>query len=369
MIAFGNGLQREFQNQVEALGANLVIAVPGKKEVNDQGGHGMSISFRSSKPVQFSEQDAGYVKKACPSVQAACPMLEGGVTVTYQGYEDAGQVEGVTETYPEVRKLQFESGGLFSADDIHSGTRVCVISSRIKEMLFGKEEAVGKKVLLNNSPYYVSGVLAKVGGMFGDESQRTVLTPYAAAKALTGQSRPGAVMAVARTTQEIDAAQAQMRRVIGAIHPNRDFDFITMKEISTFVNQFFLTMTLFLGGIAMVSLAVGGIGIMNIMLVSVTERTREIGIRKAIGAKGRDILLQFLIEAVVLCLVGGALALGLSYAIAAVVRSVTESLDLLITQSAVILAITFSTAVGVLFGVWPARRAARLDPIVALRYE
>jgi putative ABC transport system permease protein len=371
IISFGQGLQKVFMEEVKALGSDLLIVIPGKKEVTEAGGPGSrNIRFRGPTINRMRAGDADLIAKTCPAVRAACPSLESSAKLTYMSQEFDGRLEGTTDAYAEVRAPKLAKGTFFTEEESRSAQRVAVIGSKVAEELFGGENPLGKKIRANEVPFYVIGVLEERGMMFGGEDNEKIFIPVRCAQEMLDTNLVFSIYASAVSHDDVDVAQKQITRVLAAKHGEKDFDFISMKEISGMVTQVLGAFTIFLGSIAAVSLVVGGIGIMNIMLASVTERTREIGIRKAVGARGSQILTQFLIEAALLSVLGGAIGIAIGYgASAAITAKYPNQFPTHVSLASVILATTFAGGVGIFFGVWPARRAARLDPIVALRYE
>jgi putative ABC transport system permease protein len=375
MISFGEGIQSRFMEAVEEIGSNLLIIIPGKKEVEEEHMGGQSIRFKST-VNRMRASDAVLITRACPSVAAAAPNVEGMATLTHGNNEfDDGRFEATTGSYLEVRKPKLASGRFFSQEEAGAGLRVAVIGSKVKDRLFTEGESpIGKKIRLRYQsgtvPFRVIGVLKESGGMFGSGEDKRVVIPLPCGQEIYDTRRVFAIYALARAHDEVEAAQEQITRVLKERHGEKDFDFLTMKEISSMVTGMLTTFKIVLGLIASVSLVVGGIGIMNIMLASVTERTREIGIRKAVGARARNILLQFVVEAAALSILGGAIGIALGYlAAAGVTARWPEDFPCRVTAFTILIATGFAAFVGILFGAWPAWRASKLDPIVALRYE
>ena len=374
MISFGEGIQSKFLEAVEDIGSNLLIVIPGKKEVTNEG-HGQSIRFKST-VNRMKPRDAQIIARACPSVAAAAPQVEGMATLTYLNTEyDEGRYEATTAAYLQTRKPKLAAGRFFTEEEGAAGLRVAVIGSKVKDRLFDKGESpIGKKIRLRYDrgtvPFHVIGVLKESGGMFGGGEDQRIVIPLSCGQEIADTRNIYSIYALARSHDEVEAAQQQITRVLTDLHGEKDFDFITMKEISTMVTGMLTTFKIVLGLIASVSLLVGGIGIMNIMLASVTERTREIGIRKAVGARGRNILLQFVVEAAAISILGGLIGIAFGYLTAsAVTAKWPEDFPCRVTLWSVLVATGFSATIGILFGAWPAWRASKMDPIVALRYE
>jgi putative ABC transport system permease protein len=374
MISFGEGIQSKFLEAVEDIGSNLLIVIPGKKEIRKEG-HGQDIRFKQT-INRMKASDAQIIMRACPSVASAAPQVEGNATLSYLNKEyDEGRYEATTASYLQTRKPKLAAGRFFNEEEGAAGLRVAVIGSKVQERLFDKGESpIGKKIRLRYQggtvPFHVIGVLRESGGMFGSGEDRRIVIPLPCGQEIADTRNVYSVYALARAHDEVETAQQQITRVLTERHGEKDFDFITMKEITTMVTGMLTTFKIVLGLIASVSLLVGGIGIMNIMLASVTERTREIGIRKAVGARGRNILLQFVVEAAVLSILGGLIGIAFGYLAAAGVSSKwPEDFPCRVTPFTVLVATGFAAFVGIFFGAWPARRAAKMDPIVALRFE
>jgi putative ABC transport system permease protein len=286
------------------------------------------------------------------------------------------RAEGTDVDYPFIRSWSMKYGTFFSPLDVTSAAKVAVIGSIVSDMLFGENvDPTGQIVRINNMPVRVVGVLAAKGqSSMGQDQDDTVLMPYTTVqKKLLGIQHLNNITASAHRADQVDAvveAIAAALRIQHEIRPGEDDDFMvrSLEEMASVRTESLRTMTTLLAGIAGVSLLVGGIGIMNIMLVSVTERTREIGLRMAIGARSRDVLTQFLVEAVLISMIGGAIGLGMGFGVSEVVKRFLEWPSL-VPPEAVLMAFGFAGGTGIFFGFYPARKAARLDPIDALRYE
>jgi putative ABC transport system permease protein len=314
--------------------------------------------------------DARAIAPACPDVAAVAPIVSRGAQIVYGNQNWFTSVTGTTSEYLDVRSWEIAQGDMFTEDDVNAGTKVCVLGQTIVDNLFPDEDPVGAIIRIGNVPFTVVGVLTVKGS---DQDDIILIPVVTAMRRLTGRTNINRIMVSAVSQKRADAAQDEVTQLLRTRHNIRsseddDFNVRNMADIASAVAQSSRVLTLLLASIASVSLLVGGIGIMNIMLVSVTERTREIGIRMAVGAKGRDVLLQFLVEAVVTSLLGGVLGIlfgiGASQLIGLIAKWNTP-----MVPGAIVLAFVFSAVVGIFFGYYPARRAANLDPIEALRYE
>lgn len=335
--------------------------------------------------VTLTARDSKAIESDCPSVLAATPVVGAGGQVIYGSSNfSPREIMGVSEDYPVVRNWPVRQGEFFSERDINSSNKVCVIGYTIVAKLFQTVNPIGETIRIKNIPFRVVGVLEKKGAnMVGQDQDNLVLLPYTTVrKRLQGSEfdNVNAIMVSARSMQVMSDAQAEIDQLLAERHKiqsgqPRDYIVQNTTEIANIFGAVTGTLTMMLASIAAISLLVGGVGIMNIMLVSVTERTREIGIRMAVGARAADILRQFLVEAVLLSCVGGMigflLGVGASVGLVTLINSLTTGTKWThqVSITAGIVAFVFAAAVGVFFGYYPARRASRLDPIEALRYE
>ncbi|MBU0494331.1 MAG: ABC transporter permease [Chloroflexi bacterium] len=376
LLSIGEGAQAEITSQVQGIGSNLILIFPGALTSR------ASMMTRPTTPLTLEDAQALADPLNCPSVGAVSPEYTGQATVVYGGETLLNQIVGATADYPIVRNATVAEGRFLELGDDLVKARVAVLGSQTATDLFGEQSPVDQSIKINRIPFRVIGVMESKGGgggMGGGGSEDTyIYVPISTAQTRLFNARTSSGMRVstiyvmAVDEDSIDQAMSEITAVLRQRHKIQyqedDFTVLSQKDLLSVLDEITNILTIFLGAIAAISLLVGGIGIMNIMLVSVTERTREIGIRKAVGAKRRDILSQFLIEAVVLSLIGGALgiALGMSFALAV---NLSGAFTTVVSMESVLLAVSFSLAVGLFFGIYPATRAASLNPIDALRYE
>ncbi|HET8575837.1 MAG TPA: ABC transporter permease [Methylomirabilota bacterium] len=373
MVAVGAGAQARVTEQIQSLGSNMIVVLSGSVT---SGG----VRLGSGSQLTITEDDAWAIQREIPLVEAAAPSMRGGGQIIYGNLNWATSVQGVTPEYFVARDWPVASGRDLTQEDVDGATKVALIGQTVTLNLFGDTDPVGQVIRIRNVPFTIIGVLDRKGQTtYGQDQDDTVLIPLSTAKKkVLGVSQAnarsvGAISIKVREAPMMAAAEQEIRMLLRQRHrlqPYQDDDFWirNLAEVLQSQEASSRVLTMLLAAIASVSLVVGGIGIMNIMLVSVTERTREIGLRMAVGARGRDILSQFLVEAVTLSLIGGliGIAFGLlgTYAIAYFAEWRT-----LVDPRAILIAFGFAAGVGVFFGFYPARKAAGLDPIEALRYE
>jgi putative ABC transport system permease protein len=377
MVSLGQSAGAMVQEQFQSLGTNVIVVLPGSQQ---QGG----VRHGTGTVQSLVPDDAVALVRHCPSVLAASPIVMGVGQVIYGNSNWApNELLGVNDTYLTIRNWPLSRGGFFSDRDVNASAKVCVIGQTLVEKLFQTSNPIGQTIRIKRVPFVVIGVLERKGAsLVGQDQDNVVMAPYTTVKKrLSGSTFNNVdfIVASARTASLMQDAQREVRALLHERHHIRpgeadDFTVRDTAEIANVLSIITGVMTMLLAAIASVSLLVGGVGIMNIMLVSVTERTREIGIRMAIGARGSDILRQFLIEAVLLSAVGGAVGvavgIGASAGITAVINAVSATKwPLIISTEAIIAAMLVASAVGIFFGYYPARKASKLDPIFALRYE
>jgi len=373
MIAVGTGAQTRIAEQIRSMGSNLIIVLSGSTTSGGiRLGHGSLLTL--------TEDDARAIALEASAVHVAAPSMRGSAQVVYGNLNWSTVIQGVTPEYQEAREWTVAAGRFLGQEDVDGAAKVAVIGQTVAEAMFGDADPVGQLIRIKKVPLTVIGLLAPKGqSAWGQDQDDVILIPLSTAKkrvlgrTLANPRAVGAISVRARDAALVKEAEIQVRELLRQRHrlqPDQEDDFSIriLSEVFAAQEESARVMTMLLAAIALVSLLVGGIGIMNIMLVSVTERTREIGLRMAVGARARDILTQFLVEAVTLSLVGGVIGIGVgllgSQTIATLAEWTTE-----VRPEAILLAFAFAAAVGVFFGYYPARKAARLDPIEALRYE
>jgi len=366
MVALGTGAQKAVQDQIQSLGTDLLSVYAGQSFM-----HGVARGDR----VSLTSDDALALRSA-RTLRAVVPEIRRNQQVELGNRNINVNVTGTTPDYVPVNNYTVEWGRVFSQGDASSRKRVAVLGYAVPEMLGQNAQGmIGQQITIRGIPFDVVGILKQKGSSSGwNNPDENILIPLQTAQyRIFGSDRINSITVQVRNSDSMMVSMIEIERIMRSAHgipPGRDNDF-QIRDRTEFLTTFqetTKTFTYLLGGIAAVSLLVGGIGIMNIMLVSVTERTREIGVRKALGATRRNIMLQFLVEALVLCMLGGVFGI-LFGAGGAVALSVLANWNTLVSPGAIILAVFFSGAVGVFFGLWPARRAAMLDPIESLRYE
>ena len=371
MLAVGTGASERISQQIASIGSNLIIILPGS---TTSGGLRMGMG---SQPT-LTKDDADAILKECSAVQDVAPVLNGAAQIVYGNQNWSTGVYGTTPSMLNIRDWPLASGRSFTEQDVKSATKVCLLGQTVVENLFGGIDPIGQILRIKKVPFTVIGVLDKKGqSPQGQDQDDTVYIPVTTAqKKIFGTTFPGMVrtiMVKAKSTEDLDAAEKQINELLRQRHrigPKKENDFTVrnLTQIMQVAEQSTKVMTLLLGAIASVSLLVGGIGIMNIMLVSVTERTREIGIRMAVGAKTWDIRLQFIIEALTLSLIGGVIGIIVGISGSQIISAVA-GWSTIVSVLSIFLAFGFSGLVGIFFGFYPAYKASLLNPIDALRYE
>jgi putative ABC transport system permease protein len=371
MLAIGTGASRRIAEQISSMGSNLLIILPGSTTAG-----GVRMGAGTQPTLTMGDADA--IQKECPAVQNAAPVLNGVAQIVYGHQNWSTVIVGTTPSMLTIRDWPLASGRPFTEQDVRSAAKVCLLGQTVVYNLFGDMDPTGQFIRIKKIPFVVIGVLAPKGqSPQGQDQDDTVYVPVTTAqKKLFGASFPGMVriiMVKAKNPEDLTPAEKQINELLKQRHhigPKQENDFTVrnLTQIMETAEQSTKVMSLLLGAIASVSLVVGGIGIMNIMLVSVTERTREIGIRMAMGAKTWDIRLQFIIEALTMSLIGGVagIIVGVS---GSKILSVLAGWSTIISPFSILLAFGFSGIVGIFFGFYPAYKASLLDPIDALRYE
>lgn len=365
MVSIGNGAKSQIEAQVASLGQNIISVFPGSSTAG-----AMRSGWGSASTL--TPEDAALIASEIPGAVAVSPEVRSRSQVISNGLNWNTQIMGVGPDYPEIRTWPVEGGSMFSEVDVRGLGKVAVIGKTVADQLFPNEDPLGKTLRVRDLPFKIVGVLkAKGFNLFGQDQDDIVLIPYTShMKRVSKKTTLNSIMIQAISTDSIPLVQQGITDLLLQRRNGKEQDFTVRNqvELAETVTANSKIMTVLLGAIAGISLLVGGIGIMNIMLVSVTERTREIGIRLAIGAHGSDVLLQFLIEAIILSCLGGVLGILLGVGSSLVISS-QLGWPVLVSTLSVVLSFVVSAAIGIFFGYYPARKAAQLDPIEALRYE
>jgi putative ABC transport system permease protein len=370
MLAIGTGAQATITGSISGIGTNLLFVLRGGSE-----------EIRNPEPLTLSDAEAIQDPFAAPAVISVAPVIQGSLEVTYSGEGDFIPALGVTSGYDEVRNVSMAEGDFIDEVQVLGRAAVVVLGPDTAETLFGRREGVtGESVRIEGQPFRVIGVTQAQGGSGFQNPDNQIYVPMDTAQTRLMRRTRGNVdmlMVQAISSDAVIDAEQQVASILRARHRTPigedDFTIFTQQSFLETATTILNVFTIFLGGVAGISLLVGGIGIMNIMLVSVTERTREIGLRKAVGARKRDILLQFLTESALLSVFGGLIGIGLGWALSQLVGAIAAAsnadINPIVGLDAVLLATLFSAAVGLFFGLYPAKRAADLEPVEALRYE
>jgi len=364
-ISIGNGAKVQVEAQVASLGQNVLTVFPGSfSSGGARGGWGSRSTLTAEDAQAITREVANVVAVSC-EVRDRNQVLANGLNWNTQ-------VQGESPDYLSVRAWGLTTGAMFTEADVRGASKVCIVGKTVVDQLFTGSDPVGQTLRIRDIPFKILGVLQSKGvNFFGQDQDDTVVVPYTSAmRRISGRDFLSAILIQADKAEHMERIQQEVTAVLQQRRGGREPDFTVRSqlELAEAATATAKTMTALIGSVAAISLLVGGIGIMNIMLVSVTERTREIGIRMAIGARGRDILLQFLIEAVTLSIIGGALGICGGIAVSKVIAAKMDWPTMTSTTS-IVVAFVFSAAVGIFFGFYPARKASKLDPIDALRYE
>lgn len=381
MLAVGNGAQASITGSISSIGTNLLFVFSGPPPEGPPG-HGDQRSGNNERPLTLADADAIADPFAAPSVEQVAPAIQGNGTLTFAGENSTTTISGVTPTYATVRNMELAEGEFINEEHALGRMSVVVLGPETTEAIFGRTDGVvGETIRIEGQPFRVIGVLAaKGGGAFGSEDNAAYI-PFTTAQARlikrSSRDEVDVIFVQATSAEAVPQASEEIADIIRQRHRTPigvdDFTIFTQQDFLSTFETITGVLTIFLGGIAGISLLVGGIGIMNIMLVSVTERTREIGLRKALGARKRDILLQFLTESSLLSLIGGIIGIMFGWLIAFIVGQVAaatgNNFTPIVGTDAILLSTSFSAIIGLFFGIYPASRAANLEPVEALRYE
>ena len=368
MVSVGMGVRQNVVDSISRLGSNLLVVMPGS---SNRGG----IRGAAGSVITLTYEDAEAIKKRIKNVEYVSPTVSGSYQIVY-GHENwNSSVQGVVPEYVSIQSLTLKSGLFFTEHDVDVRSRVAVIGTTVATNLFGEVNPVGKKIRIGSSPYTVIGLIASKGSSsMGQDQDDIVLIPLTTAQErLIGITYVRSINVQVSDADKMDQVQSQIETLLRQRHrlaadAEDDFNVRNLTSLMETMSETTTMLTLLLGSIAGISLIVGGIGIMNILIASVVERTREIGIRKAIGATYNSIMLQFLIESTMISVTGGVIGIGVGIGLSMAI-SKFGSFKTVISPESIIVAFGFSLAIGIIFGMLPARRAARLDPIDALRYE
>ena len=357
LVAIGSGAKEEVEAQVEGLGSNIIFVFPG------------SVEFGSAPSIsRLQLEDVDYLERVVGNPESVTATVSSGESVSVGSTEVFSTISGTNENLPNVFTRQVARGEYLTATDVDTRRRVAVLGSGVADDLFGDIEPLGRQVTVAGVRFRVIGVFEEAGSAFGVSRDDEVHIPITTAQQLFGVDRVDAMAVKAPTIDDVDPVRREVLTALREKYPDEEFSAVTQSQILGTLGEILGLLTLVLAAIAAISLLVGGVGVSNIMLVSVRERTREIGLRKALGARRRDITLQFLIEAVLLTTVGGVIGMALGIGVSLLANAVSP-LPALIAWWSPVLAFSVSVAVGVFFGVMPARRAGKLEPVDALRTE
>jgi putative ABC transport system permease protein len=369
MLAIGQGSKKSIQDQIASMGSNMLFVMPGNMRMG-------GVQQGSSSSQRLTVSDVNAIKNGCDAIIAVSPEVRSSGQAVYGNSNWPTTIYGGSEQYLEIRSWNVTSGRNITDSEAEGSAKVCLVGRTVADELFGEGiDPPGETIRFKSIPFKIIGVLGEKGqNSFGQDQDDVIIAPYTTVqKRILAQTHIQSVQMSARSAEESALAESQVEEVLRRTHKLRedednDFEIRSQEELATTMTSVTEILTILLGAIAGISLLVGGIGIMNIMYVSVTERTREIGLRMSVGGRGVDILLQFLIESILLSVFGGLIGIVLGFGASSVVEALT-SWPISVMWGSVILAFAVCTVIGVFFGWYPARRAAELDPIEALRFE
>jgi putative ABC transport system permease protein len=368
MVSVGMGVRQKVTNSIASLGSNMLIVSPGSA---NSGG----VRSAAGSNVKLKLEDSDAIKSKIKNIDYVSPTVSSSYQIVNGNQNWNSTVQGVTPEYMAIRSLVVSTGSFITQNDINTRNRVAVIGTTVATNLFGTSNPVGKTIRVNNSPYKIIGILESKGqSSMGQDQDDVVIVPLTTAQErLLGITYVKSINIQVSNANQMDQVQNEIETLLRQRHrifgdKEDDFSVRNLTSLMQTMNETTTMLTLFLGSIAAISLIVGGIGIMNIMMVSVTERTREIGIRKALGATFKNIMMQFLIESVVIGVIGGLLGVGFGCAVSLAIAKI-GGFNTVITAAPILISFGVSVGIGLFFGIYPARKAALLDPIEALRYE
>ena len=366
LVSIGTGIKTYITQQLEGLGSNLVMVIPGHFEIGPQGGGGGGTPGAGTAASKLTLDHAKDIARKASTVVRVMPYTENNGTIKYKNESRTTQVAGVSIVYQELRNQFVTQGRFFTLSQENAAKKVVVLGKTVADEVFGNEDPVNKIVTISDQTYKVLGILEPKGAMAGVDMDNQMFIPVTTALKQYEMENVHAFWVESESPETVEKTKIEVENILKKTLDEEDFSILDTKSLLTVVSSILGALTAALAGIAAISLVVGGIGIMNIMLVSVTERTREIGLRKAVGATQNDILSQFLIESIVLSVVGGLVGILIGTLFSAIIG---YFLNTSITLWSVAVAFFVSAAVGIVFGIAPAARAAKLNPIDALRYE
>jgi putative ABC transport system permease protein len=366
LVSLGEGAQAYVENEFAGMGSNILIITPGKQETSGM----MPVTAGSFR--KLTHENAKEIGRKAAGVRDVAPMVLGAGTIRYGERQRNTMIVGVTPEFETVRNLYVQIGQFIDDEDIDRNSKVCVLGTKVKRELFGDHNALYEQVSVNRSKHRVVGIMEHKGITLGIDMDDITIIPLLSGQQMFhgGEDEVFQILVEAKTSEDIDLATESIRSILTAAHDyTEDFTITDQTSMLATFNKIFTALKVMLAGIASISLLVGGIGIMNIMLVSVRERTREVGIRKAVGATRRDIGLQFVVESMTLSSLGGLAGIGLGFVGTFALRTVYPSFPVYCSSWSILTAFFFSLTVGVFFGAYPAFKASGVDPVEALRYE